>query len=63
MPSSAKRSSGRVAGCGFIASCHPELSLDKVGKHACMCGHVMSCDAADGFATREGVRCVTHRIV
>ena len=41
MPSSTKRSSGRVAGCGFIASCHPELSLDKVGKHACMCGHVM----------------------
>ena len=36
MPSSAKRSSGRVAGCGFIASCHPELSLDNVGKHASM---------------------------
>lgn len=34
MPSSNKRSSGRVAGCGFIASCQAELSLDSVGKYA-----------------------------
>ena len=38
--------------------------MDNVGKYACMsvrvCVHVISCDAADGFAMREGVRRVTH---